>query len=225
MKALIASRSAIHRAGIVNFLQQLVENPEIHEVDLPEQAIDFALKTQGLGLAVLELSSCSDKALFHLKIISEAIDPAPVLAVSNYNGRWDAVKALEFGAMGCLNRAASGKETLTALRRILDGEIWVSSKLVARDSGARPPLKASHGPVTTKTASRRGGTGRLSHQQLMILRHLRDGKTNRQIAGLINVSPHTVRYHVSAILRELEVANRTEAAMRADAVIRAYKGN
>ena len=211
-KALIAGLSAIHSAGIATLLRQLVEDLETHEVESPEQALDFVLQSRDVALVVLDLPSYDGRTLYTLKLVSAAADPAPVLAIANFRGRRDAVRALESGAMGCLSRAASGKETLTALQRLLDG-----------DNDRRTPEAASPGLTPVCPAGRRGGSGRLSRQQLEILEHLKDGKTNRQIARLIDMSPHTVRYHVSAILRALEVGNRTEAAMRADSVIRFHK--
>ena len=222
-KALIAGLSAIHSAGIATLLRQLVEDLETHEVESPEQALDFVLQSRDVALVVLDLPSYDGRTLYTLKLVSAAADPAPVLAIANFRGRRDAVRALESGAMGCLSRAASGKETLTALQRLLDGDLWVSSRLLAGDNDRRTPKAASPGLTPVCPAGRRGGSGRLSRQQLEILEHLKDGKTNRQIARLIDMSPHTVRYHVSAILRALEVGNRTEAAMRADSVIRFHK--
>lgn len=222
-KALIAGLSAIHSAGIATLLKQLAEDLDTHEVDSPEQALDFVLQTRDVALVVLDLPSYDGQALYYLKLVSDAADPAPVLAIANFRGRRDAVRALESGAMVCLNRAASGKETLTALQRLLDGDLWVSSRLLAQDNDRRAPAPTSPGLTPICPAGQRGGADRLSRQQLEILEHLRDGKTNRQIARLIDMSPHTVRYHVSAILRALDVGNRTEAAMRADSVIRLHK--
>ena len=220
MKALVAGRSAIHRAGVAKFLRQLVGGVDCREVDCLDHAIDVVLGASSFEIAILDLPAISGEALYQLRMIGEAIDPAPVLAVSSFSGRWEVLRALEFGATGCLNRSASGEETLTALQRMLDGELWAPSRLLVRtDSGtseSRRGQASAHG-------SRGGSKARLTRQQVEILRHLREGKTNRQIARLVDVSPHTVRYHVSAILRALEVANRTEAAMLANTVLRCYR--
>jgi DNA-binding CsgD family transcriptional regulator len=55
----------------------------------------------------------------------------------------------------------------------------------------------------------------LSKRQMEVLRLLGEGKTNREIAKLLYRSPHTIKLHVSAILRELNVKSRTQAALLA----------
>lgn len=56
---------------------------------------------------------------------------------------------------------------------------------------------------------------RLSKRQLEVLRLLGEGKTNAQIAKALFRSPHTIKLHVSAILRELNLKSRTQAALLA----------
>lgn len=56
---------------------------------------------------------------------------------------------------------------------------------------------------------------RLSERQLQVLRLLGEGKTNREIAEALYRSPHTIKLHVSAILKQLGLKSRTQAALLA----------
>jgi DNA-binding NarL/FixJ family response regulator len=56
---------------------------------------------------------------------------------------------------------------------------------------------------------------RLTKRQLEVLRLLGEGKTNAEIAKALFRSPHTIKLHVSAILRELDLKSRTQAALLA----------
>ncbi len=53
----------------------------------------------------------------------------------------------------------------------------------------------------------------LNDQERNILTLLAEGKTNKQIADAINLSPHTVKNYVSEIFKKLGVARRSEAAV------------
>jgi DNA-binding CsgD family transcriptional regulator len=56
---------------------------------------------------------------------------------------------------------------------------------------------------------------RLSERQIEVLRLLGEGKTNREIAQALFRSPNTIKLHVSAILKELRLKSRTQAALLA----------
>lgn len=56
---------------------------------------------------------------------------------------------------------------------------------------------------------------RLSERQLQVLRLLGEGKTNKEIAEALFRSPNTIKLHVSAILRQLKLKSRTQAALLA----------
>jgi transcriptional regulator EpsA len=56
---------------------------------------------------------------------------------------------------------------------------------------------------------------RLSAREAQVISFVRDGKTNQQIAELLELSPLTVKNHVQNILRKLDVANRAQAVAKA----------
>ena len=55
----------------------------------------------------------------------------------------------------------------------------------------------------------------LTARQVEVLQWLRSGKTNREIACIINTTEHTVKYHLKVIFEKLGVVNRAQAAARA----------
>jgi DNA-binding NarL/FixJ family response regulator len=85
---------------------------------------------------------------------------------------------------------------------------WVLIELgaIAEAERARRLLE---GPI-------RGGNGsrlpKVTAREREVLRHLAEGLTNRQIAGRLVVSEHTVHRHVTNILRKLDLPSRTAAA-------------
>jgi DNA-binding CsgD family transcriptional regulator len=57
------------------------------------------------------------------------------------------------------------------------------------------------------------GQARLSPRELQVLELVRSGRTNGEIADALQVSVHTVKFHLASIYRKLGVSNRTQAAV------------
>ena len=95
--------------------------------------------------------------------------------------------------------------SVEALSTQLTAMLMASSRL----GRSRSPEHAEHSSVP-----------RLSKRQLEVLGLLAEGKTNAEIARALSRSPHTIKLHVSAILRQLNVKSRTKAAFLASAILK-----
>jgi DNA-binding CsgD family transcriptional regulator len=83
--------------------------------------------------------------------------------------------------------------------------IWVGAKLFRRE-----PV-----PAKFETNTRAQQTLGISERELEVLELLASGRSNKEIAGRLNVSPNTVKTHVGRLYEKLEVKRRTEAILKA----------
>jgi len=83
--------------------------------------------------------------------------------------------------------------------------VWVGSKLFRR----APP------PAVFEPNVKAQQTLKISERELEVLQLLAAGRSNKEIAGRLNVSPNTVKTHVGRLYEKLEVKRRTEAILRA----------
>jgi DNA-binding NarL/FixJ family response regulator len=116
------------------------------------------------------------------------------------------VEALRAGAAGYILKDASRRELLQAVRQVMRGESFLNSQLTTQ--------------VLTRLAAEPGSAPGPHHEQLTrreleVLELLAQGLTNREIANILVISPGTAKVHVERILSKLEVADRTQAAVRA----------
>jgi DNA-binding NarL/FixJ family response regulator len=110
-------------------------------------------------------------------------------------------EALKAGASGYLVKTTPPAEVLAAIRELHAGGAPMSASVARKVVAAfRRPDPASEG---------------LSRREREVLDHLVDGKTVRQIADALFVSPTTVAFHVRQIYDKLHVHSRAEAVARA----------
>ncbi len=118
------------------------------------------------------------------------------------------LEALEAGASAVLPRSADATAIVAAIRALASGLVVLQRSLVAAllDKGA----------AANETSSRDAdGNPRLTAREIEVLAALADGASNKEIARRLNISFHTVKFHVAAILDKLEADSRTEAVVKA----------
>jgi DNA-binding NarL/FixJ family response regulator len=140
--------------------------------------------------------------------ILRAAPTARVLVLSSSAEESDVVDAVMAGACGYLLKRSSPEELAMGVKACANGESMVSPSVT--------------GQLLRRFRS--GGTNQsfaepfereLSDRELEILKLLAQGKDNAEIARVLILSPKTVKNHISAILRKLEIDNRIEAAVYA----------
>lgn len=118
----------------------------------------------------------------------------------------DLLDAMRYGASGYLTKDVSPEALLRAVRSAWDGELAMprrmAARLVHRLVETSVPASAPGDPTLATLTSR----------EAEVLRFLAAGRTDREIATALTISPRTVETHVSAILHKLGVRSRAEAA-------------
>jgi len=115
-------------------------------------------------------------------------------------------QAMQLGVSAYLPKSTAAVEMQRILRGVNEGESYF------------PPMETTNAPmtparVTGESAEEIGAT--LTPRQPEVLRRLGEGKSNKEIARDMNISQETVKVHISAILRKLNVTSRTQAVVQA----------
>ncbi len=112
-----------------------------------------------------------------------------------------AEEVIEHGANGYISKANSGREINNALALIVTGEIYMSPCI----------LLALSATTEQKPAQKVYQLTQLTPRQREVFQLMSKGLPNKSIASQLECSEGTVKLHVSAILRTMNVSNRTEA--------------
>jgi two-component system, NarL family, response regulator LiaR len=136
-----------------------------------------------------------------LRRIGERRPQTRVVMLTSYADERRAMEAVDAGACGFLLKDASPRDVVAAIRAAHRGEAVLHPSVAAKLLAERRRPPAAHAELTAR--------------ELEVLRLIARGLQNKQIAAQLHLSEKTVKTHVSAVLRKLDVADRTQAAMYA----------
>ena len=132
----------------------------------------------------------------------------PIVVVSALEDPRIVQDVMRYGAAGFISKSADRAEIAAALKDVMEGSLTLPK-------GYRPPempqASQAHGNLVERLKT-------LTPKQLSVLRMLRQGLLNKQIAHELQIEETTVKAHVSEILRKLNVSSRTQAVIEAQKI-------
>jgi DNA-binding NarL/FixJ family response regulator len=157
-------------------------------------------------LIVLDLSLNGPDGLDVLKDIRARDPNLPVLILSMLDELLYAERALRAGASGYIMKQEATERVLVAIRRILDGEIYVSDRMANR---------VLHRFVGGSPAENKSPIADLTDRELEVFRLIGEGHATRQIAEDLHISVKTVESYQAHIKDKLSLKNARELVQRA----------
>ncbi len=156
-----------------------------------------------LGLVDLNMPGIGNRDLLDTFKVAQPRCRLVVLSASR--SREDILMALSAGAQGFINKGLGIGEMEAALHQIAEGAVYV------------PPFtpQSAVSADASETAGERVSApiAALTPRQLAVLRLLVSGLSNKAIARELEITPSTVKFHLSFIFQILGAKNRVEAAM------------
>ncbi|MBB4010418.1 response regulator transcription factor [Allorhizobium taibaishanense] len=193
---IIADDHPIFREGIFALVQQLLPLSRVEAADTFASALNIArLSPSPPSMFILDLFFDGVSIASSLRALRDEFRLASIVVITMASDRplIDAVMAA--GINGFINKAASPDEIKGILEAVREGEVVVQS------------------PVQTTTICNPSAPS-LSQRQIDVLQLIAKGRTNKEIAIILGISPFTVRIHVSAVFRALGVGTRAGAVSK-----------
>ena len=217
MKVLIADDHRLIIEGVKIKLAEL--DPAVESVvamNLEELDRAVAEHADQLDLALVDIAMPGTQGHQHVARLRAEAPALPVIVLSGSEDVELMRSLIDLGVLGFIPKAYSPDVMLSAIRLVLAGGIYIPPLLLAnaQAQGWQPsePATAS-APAGDQSRSIDGLRSLLTERQIDVMRLLSQGKPNKLIARDLGISEGTVKIHLAAIFRALNVRNRVEAVV------------
>ena len=213
MKILVIDDHVLIREALRGVLRELKgEAAVILEASDSRQAMRHIEQNPDVELVLLDLGLPDRDGLEMLSELGKRYPTTSVVVLSAKQDRDTVMEALDLGALGFIPKSGQREVMLSAFNLIFSGGVYIPPEILNRREPATAPRAA---PALSKAGAADLG---LTERQIEVLALMMQGKSNKAISRVLDLAEPTVKIHVSAILKALKVANRTEAVIAASAL-------
>lgn len=196
---LIADDHPLFRQALAMAAAEVKPDARIAESANLASALAEAVAADDLVLIMLDLKMPGAEGYSGVALLHAEKPGVPILVVSSADNAQAAREAVRFGAVGFVGKDADLGAIEDAMRNALAGKRMDA------------PQDDIIDPVAAQIAS-------LTPTQLKVMLGVMEGRLNKQIAYDLGISEATVKAHMTAILKKLDVQNRTQAVLAAKAL-------
>jgi DNA-binding NarL/FixJ family response regulator len=205
IQVLIADDHPLFRKGLRTLLESLPDTVVAGEATTGREAVDLALALQP-DVILMDLQMPEGGGLAAIRELAGQQPEARILVVTLFEDDESVFTALKAGARGYILKDADEDEMIRAIKAVAQGEAIFSPAIATR---LMDYFSA------TQTSPQAGAFPDLTDREREILALIARGRSNAEIAEELTISLKTVRNHASNIFNKLQVADRTQAALRA----------
>ncbi len=194
IKLLLVDDHPVVRAGLRGMLEGQADFEIVGEAQDGAEAIELASKL-GPRVVLMDLRMAHVDGVSATEQIRKTVRDCFVLVLTTYDSDADILRAIEAGAIGYLLKDSPREELFRAIRAAARGESVLSPTIAARLMGRmRAPAQEN-----------------LSAREMDVLKWVRQGASNKEIAKQLHISEATVKTHLLHAFAKLGVDDRTAA--------------
>jgi len=203
IRILIADDHPVVRDGLVAMLSTQGDFQVIGEAATGRETVSRALELRP-DVLLLDLEMPDMDGVHALEEIRRQFPGIQVIVLTAFDTDERILSALKSGASGYLLKGVPRQEIFHAIRTVSQGGSLLQPVVTTRLLEHIRSAEEAQAPIDP-----------LTEREREILQLVAKGGSNKQIAVALAITERTVKFHVSAILRKLNAANRAEAVQKA----------
>ncbi len=196
-RVLLVDDHPFMRSGLAQLIERQPDLAVCGEAGSPAEAMR-ELARAAADLVLTDLTMPGRSGVEFIKDLRAERPSLPILVVSMHDETIYAERVLRAGAQGYIMKEAGGESLLAAIRQVLAGQVYVSSRMSAQIlgalSGRRP--RGSSSPIE-----------KLSDREFEVFKLIGHGRGTKEVAGQLHISPKTVDVHRARIKEKLGLAD------------------
>jgi DNA-binding NarL/FixJ family response regulator len=208
VKILIIDDHPLILEALRHVLRALDPAIEVLEARDTSEALALAKAHTDIDLTLLDLGLPGKRGLDALHELRSEKPDLPVVVLSATEDPETVLGAVDAGAMGFISKGSRNDVLVNALRIVLSGAVYLPPQLLQHRS-----IAAGEREATVHPSSLTYRDVGLTDRQAEVLSLLIQGKSNKLICRELGLAEGTVKIHVTAILKALNVVNRTQAVV------------
>lgn len=213
LKILIIDDHPLIREALHHVLTVLDGKLELLEAQNYAEAVAVADANPDLNLILLDLGLPDIDGFDALLQLRERYPETPVVVLSASEQPATVMRAIDAGAMGFIPKTSSNQLLLNALRLVLMGGVFLPIEVLHQHQGTPAQALERAAEATKSGEALLPGAVGLTARQAEVLALMVQGKPNKLICRDLSLAEGTVKIHVTAILKALNVSNRTQAVI------------
>ena len=194
----IADDHPLFRNALFQSVHMAIGGASLLEADSLESLEKLLSNNIEIDLLLLDLKMPGTNGLSGLHLLRQQYPELPIVIISASEDPLIIQQAHQQGAFGFIPKSSSMPDLISALHQVLKGDPYYPNHIALTPN----PISELHSRLNT-----------LTPQQHKVLTMLANGRLNKQIAYDLTVSEATIKAHMTAIFRKLNVKNRTQAVI------------
>lgn len=199
-KVFIVDDHAIVRQGLAELINDQADLVTCGEAESPSQAMK-EIAAGKPDVVVVDITLTGGDGIELCRQIHERWAKLPILVLSMHDETMYAERVLRAGALGYVMKQEPQDKVMAAIRRVLAGETYLSEKMAAK---LLRSFSGTRGEVETAPLER------LSDRELQIFRMIGQGRSVKNIAEALFLSPKTVETHKEHIKQKLNLTSSND---------------